>query len=231
MTFPPRVLVFVLCLGVGYFGTRAFTPAPSAVAATKLPAPPTPVTGREAPVFELPPLTRAGSALIAEWEKLREEHGGVATDWAALFLDLKKMKDPFRRRAFQAALIAEWAAGDPRAALAFLQEKGKGSVTQFFREWLRLDPQAAISAMLAGGGKVRKDVRDLLSDIARVAPERLAEVVATLPKSDSPWDTDAQDAFAIFARRDPAAALAAAESVSWPEISYAVSAKSICPAA
>ena len=118
MSFPPRLLVFALCAGVGYFGARAFTPAPHAVAAT-LPAPLLPVTGRESPALGLPPLTGAGSALVAEWEKLREEHGGAATDWAALFLDLKKMKDPFRRRAFQAALIAEWAAGDPRAALAF----------------------------------------------------------------------------------------------------------------
>ena len=162
----------------------------------------------------LPPLTGAESPLIAEWEKLREQHGGAAADLSAVYLDVKEIKDPFRRRAFRAALLAEWATTNPQAALAFLSEKDLGNVTQFIREWLRLDPQAAISGMLASDEKTRASLRDVLSDIAKVAPARLAEVVAVLPKSDSHWDTTAQDAFAIFAQKDFAAARAAAESVT-----------------
>ncbi len=87
---------------------------------------------------------------------------------------------------------------------------------QFIRVWLRIDPQAAISGMLASGEKARANLRGVLNDIANLAPARLAEVVAALPKSDSRWDTSAQDAFAIFARKDPTAARAAAESINGP---------------
>ena len=164
----------------------------------------------------LPPLTAAESPLIAEWENLREQHGGAAADLSAVYLEVKEIKDPFRRRAFRAALIAEWATTNPQAALAFLNEKDSGNVTQFIREWLRIDPQAAISGMLASGEKARANLRGVLSEIAGLAPARLAEVVAALPKSDQRWDTSAQDAFAIFAQKDPAAARTAAESVNGP---------------
>jgi hypothetical protein len=79
---------------------------------------------------------------------------------------------------------------------------------------MRLDPDAAVTGMLAGGPKARNELRGLLSEIARVAPGRLAEVVSVMPKSDNRWDTAAQDAFAIFAQKDLAAARAAAEGVT-----------------
>ncbi|MEO7318345.1 MAG: hypothetical protein ABIZ56_05095, partial [Chthoniobacteraceae bacterium] len=210
MSIVSRSLVFAFLACVGFFAARPLTPPPRTLA----PAP------RAAPLptvpIGLPPLTGAESPLIAEWEKLREQHGGATADLSAVYLHVKEIKDPFRRRAFRAALIAEWATANPQAALAFLSEKDSGNVGQFLREWLRVDPQAAIAGMLASAEKTRANLRGVLNEIANLAPARLAEVVAALPKSDSRWDTTAQDAFSLFAQKDPAAARAAAESVTGP---------------
>ena len=211
MSIAPRLLIFGLCAFVGFFAAHALISSPSAATASAPRATPAPVVS-----IGLPPLTAAESPLIAEWEKLREQHGGATADLSAVYLDVKEIKDPFRRRAFRAALISEWATTNPQAALAFLSEKDSGNVSQFLREWLRIDPQAAISGMLAGGEKVRARLRSVLNDIATLAPAQLAEVVGALPKSESRWDTTAQDAFALFAQKDPAAARAAAESVTGP---------------
>jgi hypothetical protein len=211
MTPLVRLLVFALCAGAGFLGARPFTSSsPRTAAPTPLPAAPPTVS------IGLPPLTAAESALIGEWENLREQHGGAGGDLSAVYLEVKDIKDPFRRRAFRAALIAEWTTTNPLAALAFLTERDSGSIGQFVREWLRLDPQAAISGMLASDEKTRANLRGVLNEIATLAPARLAEVVAALPKSESRWDTTAQDAFALMAQKDPAAARAAAESLNGP---------------
>jgi hypothetical protein len=219
MSLLPRVLVFAVCGLVGYFGASAFHSSP------RLPAAPAPLP---APSIAAPPLpdsprsaeaSRSASndrALVAEWEALRREHGGGAAEFPALYASIKEMKDAFRRRAFRSALIAEWAATDPQAGLAYLQQNDRGNASQLMREWLRVDPQAAINGLLTSNLKGREDMRGLLSDIARVAPERLAEVVALLPKSESRWDTTAQDAFAIFAGKNPDAARAAAQALQGP---------------
>ncbi len=108
-----RMLVFALCAAVGFLGARPLTSSSRTAAPTPRPTP--------APTLSigLPPLTAAESPLIAEWENLREQHGGAAADPSALYLAVKEIKDPFRRRAFRAALIAEWATSNPQAALAF----------------------------------------------------------------------------------------------------------------
>ena len=209
MSIPPRLLVFALLACAGFFGARPLI-------SSSHPLAPSPRVPLPTVSIGLPPLTGAESPLIAEWEKLREQHGGATADLSAVYLDVKEIKDPFRRRAFRAALLAEWATTNPQAALAFLREKDSGNVTQFLREWLRLDPQAAISGLLAGDEKTRVNLRGVLDEIAKLAPARLAEVVSALPETNSPWETTAQDAFAIFALKDPAAARAAAESVRGP---------------
>src|SRR5688572_25073193 len=83
------------------------------------------------------------SELIAEWEKLRADHGSTTAEMPLLYAAVKEIKDPFRRRAFRAALVADWAAIDPLGALTYLQEKDRGVAEQLMREWLRIDPQAA----------------------------------------------------------------------------------------
>ena len=201
-----RLVTFAGCALAGFFGTSALAPHREAPRSPSLPA------VSSAPVGEIPIAPPGESALVREWDQMRSQFGRETKELPAVYLAVKEIKDAFRRRAFRAALLAEWAATDPRAGLAFLREKDSGQSGQLIREWLRLDPQAAITALLADE-KSRGSLRGLLSQIAGGAPARLAEVVAALPKSDSRWDTAAQDAFAVFARRDPDAARAAAESV------------------
>jgi hypothetical protein len=167
-------------------------------------------------VDELVPATAAESTLISEWEQLRGARASGPDELPALYADVKDIKDAFRRRAFRSALIAEWAVSNPQAALAYLTEKDQTMVAQLLREWLRLDPNGAVTALLAGNEKQRGNLRSVLADIAHLVPERLAEVLSVLPKSQSRWDTTGQEAFALFAQKDPEAARRAAESVTGP---------------
>jgi hypothetical protein len=202
-----RILGFAVCGSMGYFAAQAFQPMLSSKRSE---------TAKQQNGTALPPLTAnpAESALVTDWERLRALHGGDGADMDTLYKAVKDEKDAFRRRAYRSALIAEWSVRDPRAALAYLLEKDTWQAGQLAREWMRLDPDAAITGLLAGGPKARNEMRGLLSEIARVAPGRLAEVVAVTPKSDSRWDTSAQDAFAIFAQKDLAAARSAAEAMT-----------------
>jgi hypothetical protein len=81
---------------------------------------------------------------------------------------------------------------------------------------MRVDANGAITSLLASGDKAKAGLRGVLNDVARLAPTRLAEVASVLPKPDNRWDTTAQEAFTIFAAKDPAAARTAAESVTGP---------------
>jgi hypothetical protein len=147
---------------------------------------------------------------------MRGRHGSDANDMGALYAEVKNIPNAFRRRAFRSALIAEWAALDPLTALAFLEKNDAGSTGEFLREWLRSNPRAAIDRLLAGDEKGESGLREMLGDIARVAPAYLAEVVSALPKIKDRFDFNSRDAFEIFAKNDLAAARLAAETVNGP---------------
>jgi hypothetical protein len=209
MLVPARLLIFALCGLAGYFVANAFVP--SAGLAPEIPP-------KNSEPAALKPLVGVPeeSAMVAEWDQLRKDHGGDTADLQALYAAIKDTKDPYRRRAFRAALIAEWTMKDPRAGLAYLFEKDAGSAGQFMREWMRVDPDGAVTGILAGGAKARGALRSLQSEIARMAPSRLSEVVAALPKAESRWDRTTQDAFAILAETTLRLREAAAESVTGP---------------
>jgi hypothetical protein len=210
MSISVRLLLFALCGASGYLaGRTVFSASPTAGNAT-------PVTKPPEVVDKLVPATAAESSFIAEWEQLRGTRAAGPDELPSLYAEVKELKDAFRRRAYRAALLAEWAVSNPQAALAYLSEKDSGMVTQLLREWLRLDANAAINALLAGNEKQKGNLRSVLNDIAQLAPERLAQVLSALPKSTSRWDTTGQDAFAQFAKKDPEAARRAAESVTGP---------------
>jgi hypothetical protein len=211
MNLPIRLTAFVVCASAGFFSARAFY-SPATVPA----APSSAARDAVAEGAQLPPMTAAESPLIAEWEQLRAQYGTAPADLPALYSAVKDIKDSFRRRAFRSALIAEWAKTDPAAALAYLREKDNWNAGQLAREWMRNDPQGAVSGLLAGGEKSRETLRSLLSEIAKSAPNRLVEVVTALPKSESRWDHSAQDAFAILAKNDPEAARSAALALTGP---------------
>jgi hypothetical protein len=188
----------------GYFAASAFTAPPVSADFGLLVEP-------EDVLQELKLPTAEESAFIAEWNQLHAAHGD---DFGAMYAAFKDTKEAFRRRAFRSALIADWSVRDPQAALAYLLKNDSSAAPQLAREWLRRDPQRAVTGLLAGGEKARGFLRPLLSEIASVAPSRLVEVIAAIGPSKNRWDQSISAAFAIFAAKDPAAARAAAESVT-----------------
>ncbi|HEX5222385.1 MAG TPA: sigma-70 family RNA polymerase sigma factor [Verrucomicrobiae bacterium] len=164
-----------------------------------------------APSFE-------SSALFAEWRALHEKHGNNAAAMPVLYQAIADLKDPFRRRAFQTALISEWVQVDPKGGLKFYLGKGRDNNQrrQFIEEWLALDPGAAVDGLLASESGWETVAFDCLAEIARRVPSRLADVVARLPKNESYWDTSVRDAFAIVAEGDLVATRKAAEAMNGP---------------
>lgn len=158
------------------------------------------------------------SRLFAEWRALHERYGTNGAAMPQLYKAIGDIKDSFRRQAFRAALIAEWAEVDPAGGLSFFISKGPDEEQrrEFFNEWLAREPQAAAEALLTTSGALEKMPRDCLTNVARLAPTRLAEMVSQLPKTDSYWDTSVRDAFAILADGGLSAAIKAAEGVTGP---------------
>ena len=181
----PRLLAFASCGVAGYFATAMRTPL-------------SPTTPAPAAIAKI--ISPAQDFLTAEWRQIRARHGDDAAAMAQLYAEVKEIEEPFRRRAFRSALIAEWAVRDPLAALAFLEKNDDGKVSELLREWLRHDPRAAIDRLLAGGEKGQDTLREMLGDIARGAPALLAEVVSALPRGG--YGFTAHPAFEIFARSD-----------------------------
>lgn len=172
-------IAFLVCAGVGYFVASAFV-APDRHGGVS-----SPPEIRSA-VEELGPMPEGHSAFIAEWEKFRGAAPASSANLSERFLASIELEDNFHRRSFQAALIAEWTVTDPAAALALFREKNwVGEIFQLAREWMRHDPDAAIAALLAGGQWGKDALRDVLNEVATMAPTRLAEV-ASAGRVDSP---------------------------------------------
>jgi RNA polymerase sigma factor (sigma-70 family) len=165
------------------------------------------------------------SALFAEWRELHSTYGTNAAAMPAIYKAIAEFKDPFRRRAFRAALIAEWVQVDPVSGLAFFTGKGPDATQrrQFFEEWLARDATKAVEALLASGPGWESMARECLAEIARKVPSRVADIVARLPKSDNYWDTNVRDAFAILAENGMASARKAAEAMTGPWREHALS--------
>jgi RNA polymerase sigma factor (sigma-70 family) len=202
-------LVAVACIPVGY----QLSTGRASLAQTNV------VAGVQAPqtnVQTVPP-TFENSALFAEWRELHQKHGTNAAAMPALHKAIADLKDPFRRRAFHAALVAEWAQVDPAGGLQFFLAKGRdgGQRRQFVEEWLARDPRAAVDALLSSDGPGWEAIaRACLPEIARRAPARVAAVAARLPAAESYWDTNVRDAFAIAAEGDLNSARSAAEAMT-----------------
>ncbi len=169
-----------------------------------------------------PPLPKgdlAASAVYKEWKALHETHGSTVEAMPLLYGAIKDVKDDFRRRAFRAALIAEWVGLDPAGALAFFRkDKSAGDrITLVLEEWARRDAPLALAGLMASGPGWEKHAGALLGHIVRHAPELLATVAGHTPKPDYSYQSPAvAQAFGTWAERDFAAARAAAESVESP---------------
>ena len=203
--------VTAVCIPVGY-RMSVGPPSPNRSNVTaELGASPSPSPSNAPPSFE-------SSALFAEWRGLHDLYGRTAEAMPAIYKAIAEITDPFRRRAFRAALMAEWVQIDAQGGLAFFL--GKGSDTsqrrQFFEEWLALAPRAAVDALLASGPGWEDMARGSLSEIARQVPSRLPELVSRLPKPTSYWDASVQNAFAILAESGLGSARNAAEAMKGP---------------
>ena len=64
---------------------------------------------------------------------------------------------------------------DAAGGLPFFLGKGRDETQrrQFFEEWLARDPRAAVDGLLAGGAGWEAMARECLTQIARVAPDRV----------------------------------------------------------
>ena len=202
-------VVTAVCIPVGYYVSSTQAPTKPSVAHHMEATNSQRQIGR--PTFE-------NSALFREWQELHDKHGRTAEAMPAIYKAIADLKDPFRRRAFRAALLAEWVQLDPQGGLAFLMDR-KSDTTQrrqFLEEWLKHDARGAVDALLASGPGWEGMARDNLPEIARRVPSRLAEVVSRLPKADNYWDTKVRDAFAILADSGLSSAKAAVEKITGP---------------
>ena len=173
--------------------------------------------------------TRSGphfesSALFAEWRELHERYGTNGAAMPVLYKVVGKLKDPFRRRAFEAALIAEWVEVDAAGGLAVFVGKDANEKhrRQFLEEWLAKDATTAVNTLLATAGGWEEMARECLPEIARRVPSRLAEVASRLPAPGDYYDRNVCDAFAIVAEGGLANARAAAEGVTGPSRTQAL---------
>jgi hypothetical protein len=205
------VAILVVCAGGGFALGRILTPSSKSLGQAEA----SPIDRGLQSHAPATATTTAAGALIAEWEEFRGQQDATPESFAALYTAVTDIKDAFRRRAFRAALYAEWAAKDPTGAIAFFGQEHPGSAGQILREWIRLDPDRAITHMLAGDQRSVSMLVDAMKEIARLSPDRLVEVANRAGSiRDGSINEDASDAFAIFARTNPEAARSAAESIT-----------------
>ncbi len=156
------------------------------------------------------------SELMAEWERMRSEHGPDTGSMPALYEIVAAIDEDFKRRTFRAILLAEWAEIDPQGALRYFgsaERQDHERVAQILALWLKRDSETAIEAMKASSSEtVHHRIGGMLDLVAEVAPARLREL-ASMVDSKNDWDTRVRDAFAVAARNDLASALESAQGV------------------
>ncbi len=156
----------------------------------------------------------AMSELMAEWIKLRAEHGPKAGSMPRLFEEIENIEDAFRRRTFRVALVAEWAELDPGGALDYFQEANDGNrMVDVLHVWLERNPSAALAAMKAGGKDWEYAIGHSLETISETHPHELAELAA-FTLSARPYGDVVSRSFANAARRDLAGMRDVAESMT-----------------
>jgi RNA polymerase sigma factor (sigma-70 family) len=209
LSLTTAALIAAACLPLGYAVHFSTQPVPGLAKDAMANA--RPAEQKPAPKFE-------DSALFAEWRKLHDTHGHDAAAMPALFKAIADIQDPFRRRAFRSALLAEWAMVDPLGGIMHFKQSttDSGQWSGIFKEWFAREPQAAFAGLMQSGVDWKSVVNAMLPDIARQLPEQIPALVEQLPKANSFWDGAVREAFVILAEKDLASARAAAEALKGP---------------
>ena len=208
-------LVAIALLPLGYIASRQSAgghPLPAEKVQTPVPASAPPAL----PDFK-------NSALYAEWQRLHEEYGSTKEAMPALFKAISEIKDTLHRRAFRAALIAEWVQLDMPGALAFFRAHDESnSLSQALRESLRSRGMEAMQAFMATGPGWEDLAKDLLVDISKAAPGVVPAIIAKLPASSHLRGHSVMNAFAATAAHDLTLARTSAEALTGPHRAQAL---------
>ena len=158
------------------------------------------------------------STIFAEWKRLHDTHGTNVAAMPNIYREIATFTNALHRQGFRAALMAEWVELNPSNTMIAFRDRviDSSQRRQFVEEWLARDPVEAIEVFMKGGRTWDATVRNSLSELARHAPERLASIVARLPRPESSRDTQVRDAFAIVAEKGIDTARAAAEAMTGP---------------
>jgi RNA polymerase sigma factor (sigma-70 family) len=207
--------VAIVCVPIGY---HLDTAAPSEPARETAPVIESASEREAPPAFE-------GSGLVAEWRALLEKFGTTSESMPVLHQAIAELEDPFRRRAFHTALVAEWVQVDPASGLNFFlaDQADARQRRHFFEEWFKENAQLAVDSLMSSGPGWEKLAREFLPEIARQIPWRVAEISSRLPEEpNSFWDNRVKDAFTIMAENDLTSVLREAERVTGPNRDYAL---------
>jgi RNA polymerase sigma factor (sigma-70 family) len=157
------------------------------------------------------------SALYAEWQRLHDEHGATKEAMPALFKAIGEIKDSFRRRAFRAALVAEWVQLDMPGALTFFRANNDGQILgQVLRESLRTGGMEAMRAFMATGAGWEDLAKDFLVDISKVAPGVISSIIEKIPAGSDIQNRSVRMAFNAVAASDLSQAQKTAEALTGP---------------
>jgi RNA polymerase sigma factor (sigma-70 family) len=158
------------------------------------------------------------SAIFAEWKRLHDTHGTNVAAMPNIYREIAAFTNALYRQGFRAALMAEWVQLNPTNTMAAFRDRviEANQRRQFIEEWLVRDPAAAVEVFMKGGRTWEATVRNSLPELARRVPERVASVVARLPRPESSRDTQVRDAFAIVAETEIDRARTAAETLTGP---------------
>ena len=151
--------------------------------------------------IQIPP-----SQIAAEWTRLQETHGDLASSFPAIAQEIKEKKDGFLKAGLVATLAAEWARVDGQGGFEYSRQRGALSkFTRLFNdEWMKQDPNAAIDAYLGTEYKTQSLSRSLPT-LAMHSPQNFRERLNDFRFDDGSNVEDKKRALKILAKADPIA--------------------------
>jgi hypothetical protein len=167
----------------------------------------------------------AATAWLRRWSANEKP----APEWVSAVLtplaakDLRSALTASRFFGWRWTSSASWlqaaATKDPAGTMAFAEKYSQFSreAGPAFRVWLQRDSAAACKWLIDGTFRNSSAMQDIIADIAFMAPDRLAAVLAALPEGSDAREAALTSLAACEVDRDPAAALTKFTSLSEKE--------------